>query len=233
MMAGLDQRRSPFRRSLGKTLTSVLSPSKHVPRLLYATLSLIAAISVAGCATSDADLRVVPDGLDFDYTISSAGGGGVMQAFGDQGKTILVLDRPLPAGLNSVPVDLPGGVRTTADVQGNYILVPGRPNRFIVSLPSGPVEVARSSSLAIGGQGRSVTPSSASLQGAEAAPDFGAGEGVDDSDDVESNLEWGAADGARVASDPTLDQGGPVPGRPGRDGEQRRGPLPTSIEQLR
>lgn len=156
-----------------------------------------------------------------------------MQAFGDQGKTILVLDKPLPAGVNSVHVELPGGVRSSADVQGNYILVPGRPERFIVDLPSGTVEVARSGPGAIAGQGRSITPNSTSLQGADAGAEHGAGEEVDGSDEVESNLDWGAADGARAVSDPTVNHGEAVPGRPGRDGEQRRGPLPTSIEQLR
>lgn len=232
MMPGLDQRRSPFRRGLGKILTSQLPPSKHVPRLLYAALCFIAAISVAGCAAPDADLQVVPDGLDFDYTVTSADGDGVVRAFGDQGKTIVVLNQPLPVSLRSVPVELPGGVRAPADVQGNYILVPGRPDRFILSLPSGAVEVSRSRSMATGGQNRSVAPSSASQQGADGGPEL-VGEGADDSDDVESNLDWGAADGARASSDPTSDQRGPVPGRPGRDGEPSRGPLPTSVEQLR
>lgn len=232
MMAGLDQRHSPFRRDLGMTLTPVLPPLNHVPRLLYAALCLIGAISVAGCGTPVSDLRVAPERLDFDYTVSSGGGNGVMQAFAHEGKAILVLDKPLPAGVNSVPVELPGSVRSSADVQGNYVLVPGRPERFIVDLPSGPVEVTRSSSGAIAGR-TSVTPSSVSLWSTDAGSEDGAGDEVEDSDEVESNLDWGVADGARAVSDPTMDQGGAVPGRPGHDGEQRRGPLPTSIEQLR
>ncbi|MPS81846.1 MAG: hypothetical protein E2591_27655 [Achromobacter sp.] len=214
-------------------MTSALSPSKHATRLVYAIVSVTAAIALSGCGTPSADLRVAPEGLDFDYTVSSDGGYGVVRAFGDQAKTILVLDQPLPPDLKSVPVELPGGVRSSAEVQGNYIVVAGRLERLFVLLPSGTVEVARSTAKTLAGESVNVMRSSGSQADADDAHEQGVGDDGDERDEVESNIDWGTADGARALDDPALHQGGPVPGRPGGAGAQRQGPLPTSVEQLR
>ena len=47
---------------------------------------------------------MAPDGLDFDYTVDTGAALGVVRAFGDQGKTVVVLDRPLPGDIRSVPI---------------------------------------------------------------------------------------------------------------------------------
>ena len=83
-------------------MNSVFSIPKHVTRSVFAGLGLVAVIALSGCATTSGALHVAPEGLDFDYTVSSDGGYVAVRAFGDHGKIILVLDQPLPSKLRSV-----------------------------------------------------------------------------------------------------------------------------------
>lgn len=165
-------------------MNSVFSIPKYVTRSVFAGLGLVAVIALSGCATTSGALHVAPEGLDFDYTVSSDGGHVAVRAFGDHGKIILVLDQPLPSKLRSVPIELPGGARGDAEVRGNYVFVPGRPDRFSVLLPAGRVDVVRSSVLAAAGSDSDHIP-------VQSPPTASGDEG--DGDEVESNLDWSAS----------------------------------------
>ncbi|WP_454696761.1 hypothetical protein [Achromobacter aegrifaciens] len=202
----------------------LLSHPKRSARTVSAIAGFVAAIALSGCAGNSPDLQVVPERLDFDYSVSTEGEIGVVRAFGDQGKTIVVLDHPLATKLQSVPVDLPGGARGSADVQGNYIFVAGRPEKFSVLLPAGRVDIVRSSIPPLAQQdamgGRAGEPQ-------DTGEDF-----ADDLDEIESNLDWSATEAQRGSSSPPTFYGGSVPTRPGGQSDVRQGPLPTSVEQL-
>lgn len=205
-------------------MNSVFSIPKHVTRSVFAGLGLVAVIALSGCATTSGALHVAPEGLDFDYTVSSDGGYVAVRAFGDHGKIILVLDQPLPSKLRSVPIELPGGARGDAEVRGNYVFVPGRPDRFSVLLPAGRVDVVRSSVLAAAGPDSDHIP----VQ----SPSTASGD-EDDGDEVESNLDWSASEVQSGTAAPFLQQGGPVPARPVGYNDLRQGPLPPTGEQPR
>ncbi|WMD19667.1 hypothetical protein RAS12_24080 [Achromobacter seleniivolatilans] len=202
----------------------LIPPPKRAARTVSAIAGVVAAIALSGCAGNAPDLRVSPESLDFDYSVSTEGEVGVVRAFGDQGKTIVVLDQPLPAKLLTVPVDLSGGARDSADVQGNYIFVAGRPDRFSVLLPAGRVDIVRTSAPPLTQQ--------AAVGGRSAGPQEDSEDLADDLNEIESNLDWGAIEGQRDGSSAPTFYGGSVPTRPGGQSDVRQGPLPTSVENL-
>lgn len=197
----------------------LLSP-KRMKRKASAAVFLVAAIGISGCAGKVQGLQVAPDGLDFDYTVDTGAALGVVRAFGDQGKTVVVLDRPLPGDIRSVPIYLQGGVQGSADVQGNYIILAGKPDRFTVLLPAGKVDVVRSTA--------PTQPPRESGGELEDSPQAEAATHPDDGEEIESNLDWGAVDGQRAGA--ATYHGGQVPARPAGPSDGRQGPLPTSIE---